>query len=450
MDYWADTQVGFDGAVVQYSTDGGASWEAVGDGEGAGINWYNFRNLGSAPGGENRFAWSSMDNGWSNARYNLDQIPHSQRDKVVFRVAFASNNDNPSGRVLEGFAFDNIYIGEKKRNVLIEDFVNDGIVGGALDELYDKQTDIGQATFKKKSDFTKIEYHLNTPSADPLYADDMGARAFYYGVDNPPYTIMDGILGDYFDITFNGQLAKITVQEIDRRALEDPLFYIKIDTIHTSDNVLKADLKIKYIDSLKTLENNVIVHVALMEANIGAKYRNVVRKLLPQSEGELLLGPWTIESDTARLSISYPIDVPIENPEQLYLVAFVQNKGDGSGDNDTRIHQSNVVKAPKKVGREIVGLPDDPSTAEIENIRIYPNPAKNYINFELDNKLARDYTWQLVDQRGITVLAGDLRRDLTSAQRVDISTVANGVYYVVVGTKNATPIYRKVAVFNGN
>ncbi|MBA4056443.1 MAG: hypothetical protein C0490_17135, partial [Marivirga sp.] len=124
MKYWVDAQKGFDGAVVQYSTNGGDTWQTVGDAEGAGINWYNNRNISGEPGGQSNFAWSDSIPDWKDGRYNLDQIPLALRDIVIFRIAFGSNDDNPAGRPLNGFAFDDIYIGEKNRNVLIEHFTN--------------------------------------------------------------------------------------------------------------------------------------------------------------------------------------------------------------------------------------------------------------------------------------------------------------------------------------
>ncbi len=453
FDYWAHTQVGFDGAVVQYSLDGGASWIPIGDAEGGGINWYNSRTLSSYPGGQNHFAWSQMNEGWVNARYNLDGIPHDNRGKVVFRIAFASNSDNPSGSVLEGFAFDNIYIGEKKRNVLVEHFTNINpqytSVASNLDNLYDSQTDPFASTYKEAPDFTKIQYHLASPSSDIINKDnprDPATRALYYGVAQPPYTIMDGILGDYYNTEFNGDHGLIQPVILDKRALEDPLFNIEIDTILSNQNILKANVKFNYIDSLSVLNTNISVQIALIESNVGG-HRNVVRKLLPPS-GTFFPGPWSNDLATKIIPIDYTIDVPIENSDNLYILAFVQNK---DGSTDRRIHQSLMVKAPRKVGRQVVGLPEElpghNSTAEIQDIRVYPNPAKNVINFELDNGLAYDYTWELVDQRGAVILSGGLNRNLTTAQQVNIDSIASGVYYVLFKAKNGMKVYRKVAVF---
>jgi PKD repeat protein len=445
LDYWADTQIGFDGAVVQFSVDGGASWQTIGDSEGGGINWYRTRNLSSQPGGQNNFAWSEIDDTWVNARYNLDKIPIANRDKVLIRVAFASNNDNGSGRVHDGFAFDNIYIGEKKRNVLLEHFTNIPTINESkvIDQFYLNQT-INPSTLqpiKGESDFFKIQYHVQNPnpldSINRLNKADPATRALYYSIQQPPYTVMDGILGDYFQTEFTGVLASITTEEIDRRALEDPLFEIAIDTVLSNESLLRANISLKYIDSLKILTTPIILHAALVEGEIG-DLKNVVKKLLPEASGTRILGPWTTTRQAEVLALDYTIDVHITNPDKLYLAVFVQDPI------SRRIHQSMLTQISKKVGPQIVGLPEQTASS----IRIYPNPAKSTLRVE---SVGQAYRWTIQDQRGSTVLQGASQNDLTSPQTIDISQLSNAMYIVTIETKKGVVLTRKkIAVLNGN
>src|SRR5690606_20447148 len=115
LNYWTDAQAGFDGAVLQYSINGGATWETIGDAGGSGLEWYTSVNINGNPGGQGNFAWSASSGTWKNARYSLDAIPPAARSRVIFRIAFGANDDILQGRVLNGFAFDDVYIGEKKR-----------------------------------------------------------------------------------------------------------------------------------------------------------------------------------------------------------------------------------------------------------------------------------------------------------------------------------------------
>jgi PKD repeat protein len=451
LNYWSDLQAGFDGVVVQYSTDGALTWKTIGDAGGAGIDWYTSKNLIASPGDQQNYAWSEVNSGWKNARFNLDQIPIEKRDTVVFRLAFGSDGSNPNiqDKIFNGFAFDDVYIGEKQRNVLVEHFTNIPTVSAAtyLDNLYDFQTDPAQTTYKAESDFIKIQYHMGNPNKeDSIYKVnpfDPSARAFYYQASQPPFTVMDGILGYYGDdrdsLVLNGDHALLNSEVIDRRALEDPLFKLAVDFSALDESRLKASVAVTYIDSLNSYTNPVVFHAVLVESSIGS-LRNVVKKLLPDVEGKLLPGPWQ-NGTQILIPLDYKMDVHITNPDGLYLVVFVQDKITGA------VKQSFTVKAPRLVGPQVVGLPDEPFIAELQGLRIYPNPASHVINFE-HGKLRGSYTWKMIDQRGVVVLSGKLENNLSEPQVVDVSGLANAMYIVVIGTENGSVIHEKIAVMN--
>ncbi|MEO7991706.1 MAG: PKD-like domain-containing protein [Chryseolinea sp.] len=454
LNYWSDTQGGFDGAVVQYSTNGGADWTTLGDANGRGINWYNTRDVIGKPGGFNNYAWTDttnrVDSKWKNARFNLEQINPTQRDTVIFRIAFGSNSDNPSGVNLNGFAFDDIYIGEKTRNVLVEHFTNDastpsGLADDYLDLLYSKSYNFSG---RDSSDFIKLQYHMANPGADQINADnpdDPSARRLYYRLSEPPVTIMDGIIGQYYNTNFNGSYAYITDEEVDRRALEDPTFDITIDTLAAANNTLDLQLNYTYIDTLNSLSTPVILHAALIESGfVGSdlkENKNYVRKLLLQGEGRLISKAWTVGVPEV-IPVNYTIDVPIKYPDSLSIIAFVQDRNSG------RILQTVIKKIKRKVGPVVVGVPDDPTTSEIAGLNIYPNPASNTLNLQLDNQLHYDYAWKMIDQRGIVVLEGNLNRDLSTPQKVELGHLADGIYFMAIQSGEKSVVYRKIAVIN--
>ncbi|HEX8037605.1 MAG TPA: PKD domain-containing protein, partial [Chryseosolibacter sp.] len=452
LNYWSHSQENFDGAVVQYSTNGGATWRTIGDAEKRGINWYNSKNLPGAIGGQDKFAWSGKTFGWKNARFNLDEIPVAERDLVVFRIAFGSNSDNLPDSVLNGFAFDDIYIGEKKRTVLVEHFTNANIANQGqvyLDNLYTNQTLSG---VKKRPDFVKVQYHLANGGFDQLNDDnptDPATRAFIYGIDTPPTTVMDGILGpspyassNGLPIEFNGDHALINDIEVDRRALDDPKFMIK-DTLYATQpdtGPLVGEVTFTYADSMTTFTTPVILHAALLEGNVGGN-RNILRKLLWESGGKTINRTWT-EGETLKVPINYAIDVPVTNPDNLYLVTFVQDKL------TSYILQSSIIKAPRKLGLTPVGVEDGPLDAEIRDINVYPNPASKHVNFALENPLSGNYTYRIIDQRGVTILEGDLNHDLSTPQQVELNVLSNGIYFVQFRTQGRVVLYRKIAVMN--
>jgi hypothetical protein len=243
-------------------------------------------------------------------------------------------------------------------------------------------------------------------------------------------------------IDFNGDHALIDEIEIDRRALDDPKFLIR-DTLfanQTPNDPLLGEVTFTYVDSMKNFTTPVILHAALVEGDVSGN-KNTLRKLLWESGGRTENRPWA-EGDNLTVQINYPIDVPITDPNNLYLITFVQDKL-------TRyILQASIIKAPVKAGMTPVGIEDNPFDAEIRNIHVYPNPASKHINFALENPLSGNYTYRIIDQRGVTILEGDLNHDLTSPQQVELNVLSNGIYFVQFRTRNKVVLYKKIAVMN--
>jgi hypothetical protein len=460
LDYFADADVS-DGAVLQYSIDGGNNWRIVGPNEALqdrdqGINWFNGSSIFSNPGEQflGQYGWTGSATNttpaqgqWKNARFNLDMVPVTNRTQVRLRIAFASNDGNPTG-TYDGFAFDNVFVGDKKRTVLVEHFTNNTsqaarIASQDIDDMY-----TSQVTQRLKPDFFKLQYHMAVPGIDPLNTDnptDPGARAFYYqNVTQPPFTVMDGILGKFYNKTFLGGHKAINDIEIDRRALEDPAFVI--DTVEidptSPSNTIQAKVKFTYVEKVNPITTPVTFQVALVETDISTN-KNVLKKLLLQSEGFTVNRAWKL-NDQQTIDINYTLDVPVYDPSKLYLAVFVQDFA------SKRIHQAGIVKAPAKVGVPPVGIMDNPVTAEIWNISVYPNPASKVMNFYLENALTHDFSWEIVDQRGVTVMDGELNRDLSSPQQVEVKDIANGIYFVRFKLADKTLVYRKIAILNNH
>ena len=463
LDYWSDLENQLDGVVLQYSTDGGINWFNVGSGASlsSGVNWFNTSNIVGKPGIQliGDYGWSGNSvKGWQNGRFNLDMIDPSKRAQVRIRIALGTSSDNIPKPTFDGFAFDNIYVGEKQRNVLIEHFTNSNVpVNGEsyLNSLYDNQVSLNH----KISDFSAIYYHINSPSPDPLNLDnpaDPPARALFFGVTQPPATVMDGRLGSK-GTTFDGTYDKITAIVVDRRALIDPLFDLQLDTVATGlNNTITVQLTITARQSFTT---PLIAHVALVEDNVGGN-RNVLRKLLLGGDGETITNTWVTGTSIVKLKSDVEIDVPIANPANLRLVAFVQDKndipkvplGESASSPFKEIYQSVSVKAPLKTGSPVVGIVDkDPlAPTTLNGIKIYPNPANGSFNFELPTGSANGYSWKLADQRGVIVQKGDFEDVFNNLKPVDISGVANGVYFIIITGPGKTVVYQKLVIMNRN
>jgi PKD repeat protein len=454
LDYFSDSENNLDGAVLQYSTNGGLTWTIVGPPAGQltrdeGINWFNgtgiFSNPGSQPIGN--YGWTDKQGDWKNARFNLDMIPKADRGQVRLRIAFSSNDGNAAA--FDGFAFDNFFVGEKKRNVLVEHFTTSALNASVnadayLNNLYQNQFTVDRT----QSDFYHIQYHVNFAGIDAINRDnptDPAARALYYGVSQPPYSIMDGILKPN---KFTGVTTEINSVELDRRSLQDPQFELTLDTIATGNQrALSVKLTLK---AMKAVNVPLIAQVALVEeeviaANAGT-FKNVLRKLLLGSDGQTINLSFVKDQLLNINATDIELKVPIGNPSKLYLVGIIQDK------NSKEILQSIVVKSPPKLGTVIVGIEEQPKElAALNRIDVFPNPANQEFSFLLPEGALPVSAWRLIDQRGVQVLSGDFSGAANGQLPVNISTLPNAIYYLVIeGADRRTAVRKKLIVMNRN
>lgn len=102
MKVWWDSENNWDGANVQYSTDGGATWTVLGT-VGSGINWYNASSVNSSN-GQPVWVGSPGSGSWLTAEYPLAVL--ANQAQVQFRIQFTSDASAED----DGFAFDDFTI----------------------------------------------------------------------------------------------------------------------------------------------------------------------------------------------------------------------------------------------------------------------------------------------------------------------------------------------------
>jgi hypothetical protein len=140
--------------------------------------------------------------------------------------------------------------------------------------------------------------------------------------------------------------------------------------------------------------------------------------------------------------------MPVTNPDSLYILAFVQDNSRGT-ETARRILQSVIVKAPRKVGPLVTGIEDSPTVAELKGLVVYPNPASQYVNLHSDFNLTRDYTWNLIDQRGVPVMKGKLKKDFSyEDQQIHVGTLPNGMYIMSIQINDKVVVHKKIVVMN--
>ncbi len=458
LDYWSDAESNRDGAALQYSVDGGFTWDLVGPLSGSpldqGIGWYNSQGIVGKPGNQRAagdYGWSGRTRGWKNARYNLDMIDSSKRDQVRFRIAFGSDdaNDDSNGK-FDGFAFDNVFVGDKKRIVLVEHFtsIDAGsiIANNAVNALYDGQV-TDRAGYGGKADFQNIQYHINSSTPDQLYKDneiDQGTRALFMSVSAPPTTIMDGLRNS----KFTGSFLEVNRIEIDRRSLVDPLFTMVLDTVAIDvANVPLASNKLHpkvTLTAQQAFTTPLTLNVALVE-DVGTN-RNVLRKLLFGPEGLTITNAIANGEIIIREKGPIELNTAIANPNGLKMIAFIQDRV------TKEIYQSAVLKAPHKVGAAVVGL--DESNTEVgvvtKKIQVFPNPASQRFYFGVPDgfKDGENYHWRVVDQRGVIVREGDFSSIANGQMEVPTNDLANAMYIVSIQGPDKSVSYHKLIVMN--
>ncbi|MDH5598261.1 MAG: PKD domain-containing protein, partial [Cyclobacteriaceae bacterium] len=446
-DIWFDTQRGFDGAVIEYSVDEGLSWNTVGVKD-KGINWYNEQGLISQPGAalnSANYGWSGVSGQWLNARFVLDTIPLDKRSSVRLRFGFGSDQNNPPNSSFNGFAFDNFWVGERTRVVLLENFADMGNATSLANNqliysMYDNAIQKNGI-----ADFVNLQYHMNYSNADSLhhyYNNDVNARAAFYGVDNAETILMSGDIGKS---SFNGNIPTLVANnyKIDSAALHLPSFNVLLDTVATNKNSIhiKASLQANEI-----VNRSLIFNVAVVEKRIvaqdGSELRNVLKKFMYGGDGLFINKNW-IRGETMILEERmWVIDRPVYNPDSLALIGFVQDKISGD------IYQVAYLDLINKDNTTVTGI-NDLLVKDAEDIEIYPNPASRMVNFGYNITSGLEYHWSIVDQRGVEIMRGTLNNEV-NVHTLDVSSVPNGIYHVIFSHKKEPLTIKKLAVMNIN
>jgi len=114
MSLWWECETNWDGAILQSSIDGGASWQLVGE-FGDPDFWYNYQGISAAPGGQGN-GWSGFlgfgSDGWVTASNSLAGL--GGEPNVLVRILFASDGVGQ----YDGIAFDDIVIQDAPANDL--------------------------------------------------------------------------------------------------------------------------------------------------------------------------------------------------------------------------------------------------------------------------------------------------------------------------------------------
>jgi methionine-rich copper-binding protein CopC len=439
LDIWSNTPRGLDGAVLQVNTTGNIensnNWVVVGQ-VNQGINWYDQNNINSSPGNQ-----SSVDAGWTgnsdNSKYKhwvrstfaLDQLVG--RPNAKFRIAFAGNV--ASG---EGFAFDNIFIGERSRVVLIENFTNSSAKAGAVART---QNNYFNNNFNS-GEVVKVQYHTSFPGDDPINKENKAiydSRAAFYGLTTVPAARLDGQYrnGNFSDWGNSFYLdrvldpAPIEIQSIHTQ--KDPTTgFIKINTTLKANSRIPKNAYVQTLIVEKDISNS-----AYLGANGDTEFQYVAKQMLPSPAG-YKIGKSLIPGETFNVPEVIWEKQNLFQPGTGTIVVFVQQDTLGQ----KRVYQAKLVMNPPHPDT-ITGLSDD---SEDSNIKVYPAPVNTELTLHLPEVATQTSQVRLFDQLGKLVYDSYLMNG-DQTKTINTSDFAAGIYILQMEW-NGKAIRKKVMI----
>ncbi|MDN5217379.1 PKD domain-containing protein, partial [Fulvivirgaceae bacterium BMA12] len=440
---WSHTEKQKSGVIVECSTDGGDTWTVLGDDSGIeSVEWYNTSAIigsPSSPGNVNigDLGWSGKETGWVEVKHSLDRF--RGYSSVRFRITFGADLNDPSISGLNGFAFDDFYIGERSKVILLEHFTNNSQAESGLSN--DQVTSL---VTQNSNEVFNINYHTSFPGFDLFNQEnkpDPSARRLFYGLSEPPNSVFNG---EHIFTLLNASNTAVLQDSIDKLSLETPLFDINLTLPATSNSQLDIDAVITATPVIPPgFNEELVVHTAIIETDVsgvegipaGITYYNVMKKLLPDASGNTINRTWNV-NDTETVSESWTVQRAYD-PTKLAVIVFVQNK------NTKRVYQAAYLKAPDKQNVTVTGIDD--GNGAFEDLIIYPQPASDHITLALSKSLQNRYTWKITDLRGVTVKNGSIERH---EKGIDITTdtLTSGMYYIILEADDEEIIRRKILI----
>ncbi len=436
LDTWSLTEHQLDGACLQWAladtTFGNEQWHTIGAKD-EGVNWYNSNIVVGmlnkveksgihTPGWTGRTAEE-----WQTSRFSLDAVKTQAGTRPVrFRVLFVSNADNAPGQY-DGFAFDNFFVANRNRKVLVEEFC----------DYAHNEVEFTDSAYIHNSQMIRMQYHnrymLLDDEINNQNKGETGARILLYGYSTLPRAAVDGSYSlDYTEGFFGGP-TKIGVgqRSFDKRLLEPSPFTININipTLPATGNALNFNVDFTR-DDILTEQGPFVLQVAVLEKEVsgnGTTFTNVFRKFLPDAAGKHVDKNNWPAATTIPVERSFtpfqPLTVRNDGDTSLILVAFIQDEA-----------TSEVYQSESKVVLygDVKNLSTVPLPAKLDgstlNISLYPNPAQSSVAVRFGSPAAEVYEYRLIDGFGRMVANGSIAKDSTMATISGLQDLPVGLY----------------------
>ncbi|MDC0231481.1 T9SS type A sorting domain-containing protein, partial [Aureispira] len=445
FDLWTHVLEDIDGLVLEYYEPATNSWNVLGT-QNKGVNWYESNFVLSRPGAQDSvtypLGWTGQKTGFERVRYRLDQF--KGQDKVRFRIAFASSPQTVITN-LEGAAFDNVYVVERTRNVLVEHFDNENYVTpGSLSSdvvdqsVYDKifNSSYGLDVFLLQYQ-TGIQNIGDIDSVNYRNQADPASRVIFYGLSDNNRILIDGMsIG-------TGVSQDLSEYNMDYDMLQFPDFDITINTPVLSGNALSVTYSVEALVNKGAAEyavHTVVIQDSFTYNSGGFNMLSIMRKMLPNAAGQRYNQSWnTNDFFTATENWDYSGEIGFSsfNSNQLEVIVFIQNM-------DTKeVYQVQTTQDLTKYTVPVEELEGELSM-EIIDLKVYPNPSSDQFTVEFDKELQGAYDWRLVDITGRIFQTGIAQRG-TKSFIINADRLVSGTYFFVINSEKVYT-HRKLVV----
>jgi Secretion system C-terminal sorting domain len=422
LDIFRSLENNREGAVLEYSVDNKETWQEVGS-LNDGLNWFNSFQIRNELEDQQFLGWTGVqpftpDASWILAKHHLDYV--EDYPNVRFRILFASDHSSViSGR--EGFGFDNFRINSRTRKVVLEHFTNMSKSGiASIDETVNN---IYAGNF---NDLVKLEYHTNFNGPDQFNADNPAipsTRAFYYGINAVPYSLLDGGgVNDELIYLYVNPASYLNEEDVNLRALIDPLFDIDLD-VSLAGQELTVNFSVTAKEDLPAAER--IIQTVVFERHIADvvtpygvnDFYNVVKTMLPDAAGKAEFNAWSA-NESKSYQYTWPLN-NVDNKDSLRVAVFIQS-------DDTK----EIYQAATNDTLPIQGFTSLRRTQvnELEML-MYPNPASDFVQLRLAEPGINEYRIEIYDQVG-KLIKQEIWNGNEEIKNITLSSIKSGIYFI--------------------
>jgi hypothetical protein len=299
---------------------------------------------------------------------------------------------------------------------------------------------------KPASEYSSIKFQQDFPGTGDPYAteESINRRTDYYAVNSIPRMMIDG--------GWNSNASAFTNALYDDSRLKPAQFKLNGSYFYNNKTF---SAKVKYSPVFNA--SGAKLYVAILEgttsANVGSngetEFEHVMKKMLPNETGTTLptqaIGSWDSTSFTYTFNgnyrlpadgqtaniINHAIEHSVEEFSDLYVIAWIQGS-------DKVVYQA--ANLSLTTGFESV-------SNVFEKVDVFPNPAQNLINVQINLNNNQQVMATLVDLEGHVINSKMVQMKSGNNQVVfDASQLAAGIYNIMIFDAKGNSSVHKVVV----